>query len=66
MRLDEVAIRAKVIELLDGCDLARMDAWLISGVAADVFDPDLVETVMMEELARRSRAVREYWLAPCE
>lgn len=66
MRLDEAAIRVKVIELYDGCDLARMNAWLVSGIRARVLDPDVVERVMVEELAGRSHAVREYWLGPCE
>lgn len=63
MRLDDAAIRAKVIELYDRCDLTRM---LASGIAAGVLDPDLVERAMIEELPRRSHDVQRYWLGACD
>lgn len=65
MKLDEDQIRAKVIELLDGCCVARMDAWMISGIIAGVLDADLVERVLNEEIHLRSQEVRRFWCGGC-
>ena len=65
MRLTEDQIRAKVIELYDRCDQRRMDLWLFSGIRAGVIDADIAEKVMNEEIHRRSKLVREFWLGPC-
>jgi hypothetical protein len=63
--LNEQEIRAKVIELLDGCNQVRLELWMVSGVRAGVLDHALVERVMLEEIGRRSTEVTEYWLKPC-
>lgn len=66
MKLDETAIRAKVIELYDGRNVTRMNLWLTSGLFAEVLDADLVARVMQEELPLRAPAVQDYWLGPCD
>lgn len=66
MRLDDAAIRAKVIELYDRCDLTGMNLWLASGIVSGVLDPDLAERAMIEELPRRSHDVQRYWLGACD
>lgn len=64
-RLTEGQTRAKVIELLDGCNQQRMDVWMFSGITAGVLDAEVVETVLNEELWRRSHEVQRYWLGAC-
>lgn len=66
MRLDEAAIRAKVIELFRGLDHRRMDMWLLSGISAGVIDADIAERVMNEEIHNLHPDIQDYWLgAPC-
>ena len=65
MRLTEEQIRAKVIELLDGMSQQRLDMWIISGCFAGVFDAEVVERVLTEELPNRSHEVIEFWGGPC-
>lgn len=64
-KLDEAQTRARAVELLDGCNANRMDAWLFSGITAGVIDPDIAEKVLTEELPRRSHDVFVYWTGPC-
>ena len=63
--LPEAAIRAKVIELLDMCNQARLDMWTYSGITAGVLDAEVVERVLNEEMPNRSHDVQTYWLGPC-
>mgnify|MGYP001581331938 CR=1 FL=1 len=65
MKLSETAIRAKVAELFDGCNQARLDMWLFSGIRAGVLDADIVERILNEEIHLRSREVQAFWGAPC-
>lgn len=65
MKLDEAQTRAKVIELLDGMNQARMDLWMLSGITAGVLDPELVERLLNEELHNRSQEVVTFWVGPC-
>lgn len=65
-RLTEDEIRRKVVELLDNCNMARMNLWSSSGIVAGVLDAEVVERVMVEEVVRRRQHVQEYWLdQPC-
>lgn len=66
MKLDEAQIRAKVVELLDGKDMNRMNMWLFSGVTAQVLDPSIVERVLGEEIRLRSHDVQAYWHGDCD
>lgn len=63
--LPEAAVRAKVIELLDGCNQNRLDMWTSSGISVGVLDPEMTERILNEEILRRSPAVQNYWLRPC-
>lgn len=65
MTLTEEQIRAKVIELLDGKDMNRMNMWLFSGITAQVLNPSLVEKVLGEEIGLRSHEVQAYWQGEC-
>lgn len=65
MIISEEAIRAKVIELLDGMNQHRMDLWLWSGIAANVFTPQAFEKVLKEEMPNRSASVQTFWNGPC-
>lgn len=65
MKLDETAIRAKVIELLDRCNESRLNLWLISGITAGVFQEDVARRIIREELPHRSDEVRLYWDGSC-
>lgn len=66
MQLDESAVRAKVIELLDGMSQTRMDLWVMSGTLAGVFpDTERVMQIMEEELPKRAPDVIAFWTAPC-
>lgn len=64
--LTEAEIRRKVVELLDNCNMTRLNLWMSSGIIAGVLDSDLVGVALLEEMPRRSQHVREYWLdQPC-
>lgn len=66
MKLDEAAIRAKVVELFAGRSQQRMDMWLFSGISAGVIDADIAERVLNEEIHKLSHEIQHYWLgAPC-
>lgn len=64
-KLTEEQMRAKVIELLDGRNQARMDLWTFSGTLAGVIDGEIYERVMSEEIPRRSHDVQVFWLGIC-
>lgn len=65
MKLSEDAIRAKVRELFQMKNLARMDAWMISGTFAGVLEMETVERVMNEEIVKMPIDVQHYWQGEC-
>lgn len=64
-RLTEEQHRAKIIELLNNMNQARMDVWISTGILAGVLDGPTIERVLNEELHCRSHEVTEFWLGVC-